>query len=174
MTDWEKTSARDGFSVLQILTATVLIALIAAGIYYYVRQQMLARECAAHLRRIYAALELYEIDRGTLPRLAFFPDDPKQDPDSIVVALTPYGTTPDIYICPTAPSPHRELGLTYLWNTRLNGRKIPRASTPEWMLVEINALSDGVPASHMGYYNVLLTDGTVHREKDPPAGLREL
>lgn len=174
MTGRQNKETRGGFSVLQILTVTVLIALIATGTYYYIRQQMLARECAANLRRIYAALELYEIDRGTLPRLAFFPDDPKQDPDSIVVALTPYGTTPDVYLCPTAPLPHRELGLTYLWNTRLNGRKIPRASTPEWMLVEINALSDEVPASHMGKYNVLYTDGAVHREKDPPAGLREL
>lgn len=174
MTNRQNKTNRDGFSVLQILTVTVLIALIATGIYYYIHQQMLARECAANLRRIYAALELYEIDRGTLPRLAFFPDDPKQDPDSIVVALTPYGTTPDVYLCPTAPLSHRELGLTYLWNTRLNGRKIPRSSNPEWMMVEINALSDEVPASHVGHYNVLFTDGTVRREKDPPAGLREL
>jgi hypothetical protein len=39
------------------------------------------------------------------------------------------------------------------------------------MLIEINALSDLVPASHFGSYNVLFTDGTVARISSPPEEL---
>jgi hypothetical protein len=40
------------------------------------------------------------------------------------------------------------------------------------MIVELNALSDAVPAPHFGAYNILNTDGSVKRSKQPPAELR--
>lgn len=164
---------RCGFTLVELLAVLVLLGLMAAAVWFAARQQMLARHCADNLRQVYSALELYEIDRGTLPRLAFFPDDPKQDTDSLVVALQSYGTGGDIFLCPTAPASLRSLGLTYVWNVQLNGKKLRGSEPPAWMLVDINAMSEGVPASHLGRYNILYTDGRVERSKVPPPGLRE-
>lgn len=164
---------RKGFTLVELLAVLVLIGLVAAAIGHVTRQQVLARRCADNLRKIYSALELHEIDRGTLPRLAFFPDDPKQDTDSLVVALQSYGTGGEIFVCPTAPESLRSLGLTYVWNVQLNGKKLRSSQPAEWMLVEINAMSEGVPPSHAGRYNILYSDGRVERSKVPPPGLRE-
>jgi hypothetical protein len=163
-----------GFSFLRVLLLFVLFTAVGAGTHFYVQQKKLARQCFEHLHRIYAALEMHEIERGTLPNLAFFPDDPKQDPDSLVTALAPYESAPEMFVCPTAPPSHAELGLTYVWNIRMNSKKLQQSNPPEWVLVEINALSADVPASHLGKYHILYSDGTVQASSEPPPGLRDL
>ena len=161
-----------GFVLIELLAMAAVLIGLAAAIYTAIHQNMLTKKCANNLRNIYAALENFEIDRGTLPRAAFYPDDPKQDNDSLLVALQPYRVQPDLYICPTAPGVQKELGLTYVWNVQLNGRKLHGSGPPAWMIVELNALSDAVPAPHFGAYNILNTDGSVKRSKQPPAELR--
>lgn len=123
-------------------------------------------DCESNLKAIYAALELYEQDRGSLPRLAFFPDDPMEDESSLRVVLEPYGAVGRICVCPAAPRSLAALGLTYVWNVRLNGRKMPREERV-WVLVEMSAVSADVPAPHLGRYNVLYSDGVVERVKNP-------
>ena len=167
--------ARNSGHVLLKMLVLLSVLLVAVGIIYFVLYQVsLQKDCAVHLGRLYRAMELYEIDRGTLPRLAFFPDDPKQDPDSLRVALEAYGADSGGCVCPTAPNIQTELGLTYVWNVKLNNRKMPRDEEPEWMLVEISALSVDVPAPHLGQYNVLYTDGKVRRVKYPLQELKGL
>ena len=155
--------------LLVILTALVAVA---AGAYHLVYQSRLSRQCASNLRKIYSALETYEIDRGSLPRMAFYPDDPKQDNDSLIATLQPYGAGGAMYICPATPEMLRTTGLTYAWNVQLNGKKLRAPGAPSWMLIELNALSDNVPAPHLGNYNVLYSDGRVQPAREPPAGLR--
>lgn len=161
-----------GFVLIELLAVAAVLIGLAAGIYTAVHQNMLTKKCANNLRNIYTALENFEVDRGTLPRAAFYPDDPKQDNDSLLVALQPYRVQSDIYICPTAPAVQKNTGLTYVWNVQLNGRKLHGSGTPAWMIVELNALSDAVPAPHFGEYNILYADGSVQRSKEPPKGLR--
>ena len=166
------THSDHGFVLIELLALAAVLIGLAAGIYAFVHQNMLGKRCANNLRSIYAALEMFEVDRGTLPRAAFFPDDPKQDNDSLLVVLQPYRTQSDIYLCPAAPAVQKNAGLTYVWNVQLNGRKLHGSGPPMWMLVELNALSDAVPAPHLGAYNILYTDGSVQRSKAPPKGLR--
>jgi len=148
---------------------------LALGIIYYVLSQIrMTLACTDGLKAIYRALELYEMERGTLPKLAFFPDNPVEDGDSLRVVLESYGAGGAVCVCPRAPRSQAELGLTYLWNVRLNGRKIPPVEERDWMLVEISALSSDVPAPHLGRYNVLYTDGTVERISKPLTELRGL
>jgi len=169
-----RANQRSGFTLIELIVVVLLLACIGSIIYFFANQVMMRKKCKRNLRAIYTALELYEIDRGTLPRLALFPDDPKQDNDSIVVALKPYGGSGDIYVCPALPAYHRALGLTYIWNVNLNGRKLQSPDKPTWMLVEMSALSSSVPKPHLGRYNVLYTDGRVVKAKEPPPGLRDL
>jgi hypothetical protein len=161
-----------GFVLIELLAVATALLGVAAGIYFVIHQNMMIRKCANNLRGIYTALEMFEIDRGALPRLAFYPDHSKLDNDSLLAALQPYGARTDIFICPAAPVIQKDTGLTYIWNVQLNGRKLRGSEPPAWMIVEMNALSDSVPAPHFGAYHILYTDGRVQRSKKPPAGLR--
>jgi hypothetical protein len=126
-----------------------------------------SRQCESRLNRIYRSLELYEIERGALPNLAFYPDDPRDGPDSLRGALENYGVDYETCVCPGAPRVMREAGQTYLWNNALSGQKMPRGAPPVWMLVEITALSSDVPKPHWGGYHVLYSDGSVATLPDP-------
>lgn len=147
-----------------------LVALAAAVFFIQHRMAVDAagdQACKDNLRSLFRALELYEMDRGTLPTLAFFPDDPQNDADSLRTILEPYGAEAHFAICPAIHPVLRDLGLTYVWNHKLNGRRLPRSGPPRWMLIEMTAASADLPAPHGGHYNVLYTDGTVHEVHNP-------
>ena len=161
-------SASQGQVVVKLLVLAVPCLLIVLGIYAVLHSLRLSRDCQANLRTLYRAFELYEMERGTLPRLAFFPDLPAEDTDSLKVVLEPFGASAGTCLCPASPPNLRDNGLSYVWNTRLNGQKMPKGDQPrEWMLVEVQALSDDVPAPHWGRYHVLYSDGRVERMADP-------
>jgi hypothetical protein len=165
---------RAGHVLTKVVVLVAVLLLAVATLYYVLYQMSMQQSCGKNLLQIHRALQLYEIDRGTLPRLAFFPDDAKQDADSMRVVLEPYGADGTTCECPSLPGVLGELGLTYVWNVRLNGKKTPRDDQPTWMLVEICALSSDVPAPHMGQYNVLYSDGKVRRVKNPLQELQGL
>jgi hypothetical protein len=163
-----------GHVVAKVLLLVTVLGAALGVIYYLLQQVRLAMACGDNLRAVYRALELYEMERGTLPRLAYFPDNALEDGDSLRVVLEQYGASAAVCVCPHAPEAVAELGLSYLWNVRLNGKKISREDEPEWMLVDIQALSSDVSAPHLGRYSVLYTDGTVERISDPMEALRGL
>jgi len=164
-------SHRSGHALFRLFLLTVVIFLVVGGIYHVLIQVSMTIKCSDQLTRIYQALELFEMDRGSLPRLAFYADDPITDPDSIRVVLEEYGVDPGVWVCPSSHASISALGLSYIWNVRLNGANLRSLNERQWMLIEINALSTDVPAPHFRYYNVLYTDGTVERIRDPLATL---
>ncbi|MBN1269532.1 MAG: hypothetical protein JXB04_08095, partial [Kiritimatiellae bacterium] len=99
------------------------------------------------------------------------PEDARQDHESLRVLIEREGVSGEICVCPSSPALVREAGLSYVWNGRLNGQKLAGRSRPEWMLIEIHALSDQVPTPHGGGYHVLYTDGSVARVSEPPPDL---
>lgn len=161
-----------GFTLAELLVVLFLLACMAGAAWHISHQVLMRKQCKRNLYTIYNALELYEIDRGTLPRLAFFPDKPRTDPDSPLVVLRPYCSDPSVFVCPSAPDHYRQTGLTYIWNVNLNGRKMRGVEPPAWIMTELQALEDTVPAPHLGIYNVLYTDGHVRKMKAPPEGVR--
>jgi prepilin-type N-terminal cleavage/methylation domain-containing protein len=163
-----------GFTLIELIVVVLLLSVGAAWSVHHLKQGRLTRRCAEQLWHIYTALEMYEIDRGTLPRLAFFPNDPKQDADSLVTVIQPYTAGEGLTVCPALPEAQRALGLTYVWNVENNGRKLHPPGVPKWMLVEISALSESVPPPHRGHYHILYTDGQVELSDNPPADLRRL
>lgn len=161
----------NGRVMVKLLLMVVPCAVLLFGIYLLLHQLRQSFDCQANLRTLYHALEMYEMERGALPKLGFFPDIPTEDTDSLRVVLESYGASGAACVCPAAPANLRELGLTYVWNVRLNNRKIPRGDAREWMLVDIQALSKDVPAPHLRRYHVLYSDGTVERITNPAATL---
>lgn len=156
-----------GWIWFRVLALAASVAVLSALLLAVLERVRHARECADNLRSVYRALEVYEIERGTLPSLAYFPDHPMEDSDSLRVVLEPYGLAPEKCVCPASHPVQRAEGLTYLWNVRLNGKRIPRGAQATWMLVDMNALSSDVPAPHWGGYHVLYSDGTVRRIRNP-------
>jgi prepilin-type processing-associated H-X9-DG protein len=160
-------SSRAGHVIVRILGLLLVIAAVVGALFYVLGQVRRTATCADQLKSIYRALELYEMERGVLPSLAFYPDHALEDLDSLRVVLEPYGVSGARCICPSARPVQRAEGLTYLWNVSLNGQRMPRESEAVWMLVDMNALSDDVPSPHLGRYNALFSDGSVRRIRDP-------
>lgn len=158
------TSGKVLFKLLLVMAPCALLLAIIFAVLHELRHSF---ECQSNLRTLYHALELYEMERGALPKLAFFPDIPQEDTDSLRVVLESFGAGGSACVCPSAPENLRELGLTYVWNVRLNARKIPKGQAREWMLVDIQALSGDVPAPHLKRYHVLYSDGSVERIRNP-------
>ena len=158
-----------GRAMIKTLFTIGPCAVLLLVIFLLLRQLHFSFVCQANLRTLYRAMEMYEMERGALPKLSFFPDNPTEDLDSLRVVLESHGASGTACLCPSGPASLRELGLTYVWNTQLNGRKIHRGGERTWMLMDIQALSPDVPAPHLRRYHVLYSDGQVDRIADPHA-----
>lgn len=166
----ERTDPRAGRVVVRILLLMLLIGALVGSLLFVMTQIQNSIICTDNLKTIYQALELYEMERGVLPTLAYFPDHATDDGDSLRVVLEPYGLNATQCICPNTHPLQKAEGLTYLWNVELNGQRLPRKE-PVWMLVDMSALSDEVPSSHLGRYNALFSDGSIKRISDPYSAL---
>jgi hypothetical protein len=165
-------SDRSGAGPIRAVVILSLVLGSAALGAHLSREFTRQKRCARNLQQIYLALEMYEIDRGTLPTLALFPDDPQSDSDSLLEVLKRYGIRGDLCVCPALPASLRGMGLTYIWNVRLNGKKLLEPGIQDWMMVEISALSGQVSPPHLGRYNILYTDGTVEQASRLPPDIR--
>ncbi len=161
------------FTLRALYVAVAITAVVLLGM-HYVKQRHLEDQCADNLAQIYSALEMYEINHGVLPNLAFYPDNPKHAPDSLLVVLDPYAFGSDLGYCPSSHPVIRERGLSYVWNIRMNGKKLHAAPDAPWLITEIAALSDQVSPPHRGHYLILYADGRIVRSQTPPDGLSDL
>ncbi len=112
---------------------------------------------------------MFEMEQGKFPDAKFFPENPNTDPRSIKVILKSYGTTDEIFICPTAPQELKNIGLTYLWNDEINGKSLSSIenASQTWLMVDMTAAYEGVK-SHRDGYNVLYADFQVEWSPSPP------
>ncbi len=120
-------------------------------------------ECRARLERIYMAMELYELGNGHLPKLDFYPDNPREGRESLRVVLSKYGLLGSDCVCPAAHPLIQEKGLSYVWNIALNNQSLSGRQQPDWMLIELEALNPKLRGPHLRQYHILYTDGKVQR-----------
>lgn len=166
-------TVRAGGALAKMLALLALAAAAIFLLYDTLNRARRAKACEENLRKIFRAIELHEMDRGVLPSLAYYPDEPRENTESLRVALENYGVDADACVCPAMPATLRDTGLTYIWNPALNGQKLP-AGAPVWMVVDMTALSADLPPPHRGGYHVLYSDGSVKRISDPLRQLRGL
>jgi len=151
-----------GFSASTFLGFLIIVFLLMS-VYLVIKNFQNVRVCETRLASIYNAVSRYEMKQGVLPDLIFYPVNATRDARSLPVFLAGEGLSDDVSVCPSLPRVLRKTGQTYLWNDTLNGRHLGALEEPQWMLVEMSALSADVPPPHWGRYHVLMTDGEIRK-----------
>ena len=119
-----------------------------------------------NLRQLHLLLQTQCITGG-LPNAALYPQgDPKKDPKSIV-RLIP-GAPPQLFVSPFAPDALQEKGLTYAWNTALNGKTLDVVPGGTWVLIDVTAFIVDPDLPKPGKYLVLYADGRAEAVTDLP------
>ena len=150
----------------------IVVALAVAGLTGWIRDMAHTRSCKANLSKIYTALEQYEADVGRLPAIDYFPEDVLADAESLCRVLQPYGISPTNCICQATALPLRVTGITYLWNSTVSRTPFYDLAPTDWLITEVNAMNDAVPAPHNGAYHVLYANGEIREQPLPPDHLR--
>jgi hypothetical protein len=128
--------------------------------------------CREQMEKIYQALRHYEQEHGRLPALELYPVNPEENEETLWNLLSDQpGFQKEWLICPSAPEVLREQGITYLWNTELNQSSLADRDTITWVLVDMQALDDGLPGPHFGKVHILYSDGRVEQSTHPPPNL---
>ncbi len=130
------------------------------------------------LKQIYQAIQMAD-DEGRLPSAVMYPNikaNPnavRTDPRSIVRVLG-NAVPPQLWVASRAPEVFQRAGLTYVWNSRLNGQLLDNLPNPAgtWLLMDMNAAGAALPdlfpqPTGIGYL-VLYADGHVKYEMTPP------
>jgi len=163
-----------GFAPYHMLWLLLALAVLATGAWRWHRASTRIKQCESNLLNIYRALELYELHHGRLPVMAFYPDDPRHAPDSLLVVLDPYAVSGDLGYCPNAHARIQKHGLSYVWNTKMNGQRLNEPTPPVWLLSDIGTLSKTIKPPHFRRYLILYSDGSIVRSKNPPDDIRRI
>ncbi len=167
-------TGRAGFTSVELLVAVTIVTSVSSATFVNVKNKVKQMNCRNNLKQIGMALKMREMTSGKLPKAAFFPEDPEKGKDSIRVILKDYPG--QLFICPSAPEGIEKKGLTFLWNDKCSDKASHHIKKPKetWLMIEVNAVSDKVPAPHPGGYNVLYADlQTIEAKKKLPKDLAE-
>jgi hypothetical protein len=148
--------------ILMMITSLFLV------LHYANHNLAKATECRDQMRRMYAVLGFYEVQNGLLPDLSFYPENPREDEDSLRVVLEAYGLNAEDCVCPKAQPRIKAEGLSYLWNVNLNDQVLSAGRQAEWLLTEIEVMSNQLKGPHFRQYHVMYTDGHVKRTDTVP------
>ena len=149
--------SRCGFTLVELLLVTSILGAISPAAYIGIKNKAYEIQCTNNLKQIGLAIQMFEMEQGRFPDAKFFPENPNTDPRSIKVILRNYGTTDELFICPTAPQELKNLGLTYLWNDEINSSYSIANASQLWLMVDMTAAYEGVQ-SHRDGYNILYSD----------------
>ncbi len=157
---------RRGCTGLELLAVTGILATLAGqgnGVFLQVQEKSHQAVCSQQLSQIHKLFLMYADDNeGKLPLAWFFVNG--NDPRTIVNVLA--GTNTDLrrlFLCPAAPDPWKQYGLTYVYNDTIRGRMLDSVPNPSttWLMMDANMVSANFPPPHLGGYNVLFCDGHI-------------
>ena len=141
------------------------------AIYSGVNSDGMQAKCESNLKAVYQLIKRYDAKHGGLPRAAFFPERPLADANSLAVLL---GHEAHAHlVCPTCSPDFQRMGLNYVWNVKLNGRRLASIKDPSktWLMMDFVATHTYMVRNrfcgHLGKVNVLYADGTVRHGGAP-------
>ncbi len=96
--------SRHGFTVLEVTTVVVIIAILAViglGVAGHVRKRARRVQCMANLRQLHLAAEMYVQQHGTWPQIRRMEHPTPSEYASIWIdTLAPFGAQRSSWICP--------------------------------------------------------------------------
>jgi prepilin-type processing-associated H-X9-DG protein len=144
-----------------------LVSQLAYAYYRDVDSETAEASCQANLRKLWTLIEQYETQHGALPQATFFPERPLLDEDSLLVLLGEAARP--LLRCPTVGEDLQRIGLHYVWNQRLSGKKLSEITDPDktWLVADFVIAHDWMTKNqfcgHRGGVNILYADGSVKR-----------
>lgn len=159
-----------GVSIVEVLAITALMqGLHGQGNYQYAINKANELKGLNNLRQIYLLLQVQGMTEG-LPAAALYPEgDPLKDPKSIVRQIR--NAPPQLFVSPFAPPALQEKGLSYAWNSALNGKALDAVPRTAWLLIDAAALIADPKIPKPGKYLVLYADGRTEAVSEPPADI---
>jgi hypothetical protein len=161
------------FTLVEVLVVSGLMTgMHAKGNYGYVINQANELKGTASLQQIHLLIKMHCMT-NRLPDAAFYPKgDPVKDPKSII-RLLGSGANPKLFVSPFAPKPLKEKGLTYAWNSKVNGKSLDRLPRDTWLLVDLAAFIVDPDVPRPSKYFILYADGRAMAVKELPADIRK-
>jgi len=161
-----------GFTLLELLTVTGVVAILAAlaiPAVQRVKASAHATACVANLRQIGAGLNAYLSENGMrMPELRAGRTSMEEDLPVIDNTLDRYIREPRIFACPADPKHAKLSGTSYYWNVALNNQMLADLNFLNLArdLSRIPILSDkeGFHPMLKDQVNILYADG--HATKD--------
>lgn len=167
---------RLGFTAVEVLAVTGILTGLGGNAFIGSTSKAHQTACQQHLRQIGMAIQMRTMTGEPLPRAWFYPPDPPHPArNQYHLAQVMSSEVPaQMFICPAAPQAIQQRGICYVYNDRLGGQpadQIPNPSTT-WLMMDVNMVTDKVPAPHNKGCNVLFLDG--HVKWYPEAQVRAL
>ena len=161
-----------GFTLLEVLAVTsIMSGLNSQSNFQYAINQANQVKGLSNLRQIYLLLQVQCIS-GALPRATFFPEgDPKKDPKSITRLIS--GAPPQLFVSPFAPPALQDKGLSFAWNTALNGKTLDTVPRTTWVLIDVTAFIADPDLPKPTKYLILYADGRAEAVAQPPGDIVE-
>jgi prepilin-type processing-associated H-X9-DG protein len=159
---------RAGVTLIEVTVVAGILSNLASqqnGVFMQVQNKGLGDACLMQLKQIYLQIQMYAEDNdGRLPTAWFFPfkQDPTDQYNLVNVLARNNASMRQLFICPAAPQPWKQLGITYAYNDRLSGCLLDNVPNPTntWLMMDANVINpERFPPPHVGGYNVLFCDG---------------
>jgi len=152
------------FTLVELLIVMVIVCVLAGlsfPMYNRVRNSSKMIACLNNLKQIGISINSYATDnKDALPRCARL--NSEDGLPALKDVLRPYASgNVKIFECPGDTSLHKELGVSYEWNTMINGMKIDK----NMFVIGNNLISapfcGDVDNFHGGKRNYLYSDGKI-------------
>jgi hypothetical protein len=159
-----------GVTLIEVLAATSIMSGLqsqSGGNLRYGITKAREVQGISNLRQLHMLL-MMQCMASPLPNAAFYPEgDPKTDPKSIMKLIP--DAPPALFLSPIAPDPLQAKGLTFAWNTAVNGKTLDSLPGNTWLLADLAAFIADPKVARPGKYLVLYANGKAEAVTELPA-----
>lgn len=149
-----------GVTLIEVMAVTAIMGGLqsqSAGNLRYGITKAREIQGISNLRQIHMILMMQSMT-GRLPNAALYPKgDPRTDPKSIMRLMR--DVPAPMWVSPFAPEPLRKKGLTFAWNSAVNGKSLDAMPGNTWLLMDLAAFIADPKVNKPHKYLILYANG---------------